>query len=744
MHSESDREPADEGLAGEVDEVELAQGLGLTEALTIGVGTMIGAGIFVLPGFIIGKAGPAAVLSFALGGVIALFNAMSAAEVATGMPKSGGGYYCISRALGPLWGAIIGWGSWSGLIFASAFYAVGFGEYVATVVHVPVTVLAALMTALLVVLNLTGSRAAGQAQNWIVAALVGGLALFIGRGLIGVDPGLLRQDFMPFGAGAVVAGTATLFVAYCGFGEIASMAEEIREPGRNLPRALLGSVVTVSVLYCLVLLICLTLRPYQQLTGPTVVADLAGNLMGSFGRMVILLCAVMATVSSANASIMSASRISFAMGRDGLISDWLNHVHPHFRVPHRAILVTGALILGIIFIGRIEVLAEAAGLLHLLLYGLISLACIVLRGARLSAYKPAYRVPLFPLIPALGALGSLGVAFFMERLTILMGLAIIVFAVGHYVVWTRKRTELRGGWPHFLRRGILEPALECAERWGAAPEDLPTAMVAVGDPAREWARLTIADAMMGSTKGRILAVNVFTAGGDDADRDALLTGYYQTIQARNATMQRLVADLASSRRSVASHVPVATSVFYGLISAAQASSANTVLVGWPEPTAQGTAEPRLLAALDRYLRAHILVFREQGPVPAGSILAVADGGIHGELATSIASQLAAAWRARLTVASLVPVGAGEAEIARAEGELELRVDRMSRAGVRAIPADSVSHLGAEAAFYDMIVLGVPGRPGTDLPSLIAELDDVKAPSLLLVRAHPDQAFDLWM
>ena len=107
-------------------EVELAQSLGLAEAFTIGLGTMIGAGIFVLPGFIVAEVGPAAIISFALGGVIALFNAMAAAEVATGMPKSGGGYYFISRALGPLWGALLGWGSLFGLVFASAFYMVGF------------------------------------------------------------------------------------------------------------------------------------------------------------------------------------------------------------------------------------------------------------------------------------------------------------------------------------------------------------------------------------------------------------------------------------------------------------------------------------------------------------------------------------------------------------------------------------------------------------------------------------------
>ncbi len=452
-------------------EVELAQSLGLFEALTIGIGTMIGAGIFVLPGFIIAEVGPAAVLSFLLGGVIALLNAMAAAEVATGMPKSGGGYYFISRALGPLWGAVLGWGSLFGLVFASAFYMVGFGEYVHTVVHLPVAVYAIGMTVILTGLNLMGSKAAGQLQNLIVAVLIAVLLLFLGRSGGSAEPSLLfHSSFAPFGLGAIFAGTATLFVTYAGFGEIASMAEEIRNPGRNLPRALLGSVISVTILYCLILLVCVILKPWQELTGPTLVADLADELMGPLGKGAILLGAVLATVSSANASIMSASRISFAMGRDSLIWEWLNEVHERFRVPHRAIMVTGALTVLIILVGDIELLAEAAGLLHLLLYGLMSLACIILRGARPAAYQPVFRTPFFPLVPLVGALACFGVIFYMEPLTILLGIIIVAFSLGHYFFWGRRRTELKGEWPYFLRRGILEPGLDWVEKWGALPD----------------------------------------------------------------------------------------------------------------------------------------------------------------------------------------------------------------------------------------------------------------------------------
>lgn len=725
-----------DGGGTEAVEVELAQSLGLLEALTIGIGTMIGAGIFVLPGLIVAEVGPAAVLSFFIGGVIALFNAMAAAEVATGMPKSGGGYYFISRALGPLWGAVLGWGSLFGLVFASAFYMVGFGEYVHTIVGVPVPVYAVGMTALLTGLNLGGSKAAGQLQNLIVAILVVVLLLFLGRGMASADPTFLTgSTFAPFGFGAVLAGTATLFVTYAGFGEIASMAEEIRDPGRNLPFALLGSVLTVTIIYCLVLLVCLALRPWQSLTGPTLVADLAQDLMGPLGRGAILLGAVLATVSSANASIMSASRISFAMGRDALIWEWINEVHPRFRVPHRAIVVTGALTIVVILLGDIELLAEAAGLLHLLLYGLMSVACVVLRGARPAAYQPVFRTPLFPFVPLVGALACFGVIFFMEPVTIYLGLGLIAFALGHYYFWGRHRTEVKGEWPYFLRRSVLEPGMERVERWGAVPDEIPTGIVAVGYPERERARLRLAGALMGPMRGEVSVVSVFRLESrldDDAVRS-----YYQAIEERRHALEAESDLVRESGATVHSHVLVSTTAFRGLLSAAETTHATVLLAGWPGYGPK-EREDALTESLDRHLRAHLMLFREDGPVPARRMLVVMDDTAHGALALLVAARLTSAWEADLTVATMIDADAGDEERSRIEDDLEATVGISVRAGVRAIPtASPEAALEAEAARHDLIILGRSALGVESIAEAVDRLAGVEGCSLILVRSRPD-------
>lgn len=726
-------------------EVELVQSLGLLEAWTIGVGTMIGAGIFVLPGFIIAAAGPAAVLSFLLGGIVALFTAMSAAEVATGMPKSGGAYYVISRALGPAWGAVIGWGSWFGLVFATAFYGVGFAEYVHIYVPLPVSVLAMVMIAGLVLLNLVGTKAAGQAQNLIVVVLVFVLAFFIVITVPAVQPVFLTSDFAPFGVGAIAGGTATLFVTYCGFGEIASMAEEIRDPGRNLPKALIGSVVSVTVLYCVVVLVCVMMRPYQELQSPTLVADLAGDLMGPVGSGAMLAGAVLATVSSANASIMSASRIGFAMGRDEMIWSWVNVVHERFRVPHRAVLVTGAAILLVVLIGDIEFLAEAAGLLHLLMYGLMAVACIVLRGARPVGYRPAYRVPFYPLVPLLGAGGTLAIAFFITPVVILMGVGLSGFAMLHYWFWARSRTSVRGAWPFFLRRNLFEPALEWVERHGAAADELPTAIVTVRNPDREAERLELAAAVMQRSRGRLLALNVFVLKSEERLRQDVYDRYTATIAEREDELRRVVEPFTRTVQ-VTSHVTPSQTALRGIVSAVEVSRASLLYLGWPEAGPEGGgAQLDLHRDLERSARTHLLVYRPGGISPPRRIVVLDDKTPHSRLALLLAARAAAAWDAELVACALVPQDADMEAVADAEAELDARIGAVVPNEVRSLAADSVAVAVREMSrTADLIVLGASMGNERGLLGLIEDLETTRGRSLLLVRAHPAIPVEPWM
>jgi hypothetical protein len=427
------------------------------------------------------------------------------------------------------------------------------------------------------------------------------------------------------------------------------------------------------------------------------------------------------------------------MGRDSLIWEWLNEVHERFRVPHRAIVVTGALTVSVILIGDIELLAEAAGLLHLLLYGLMSLACIILRGAGPAAYKPVFRTPFFPLVPLMGALACFGVIFFMEPITIVMGLGITVFALGHYFLWGRRHTDLKGEWPYFLRRGLLEPGLERVERWGARPDEIPTAIVAVAYPERERSRLRLAGALMGPNKGDVRVVSVFRL--EERLDDSSVQSYYEAIDERDQALKAESHLVREAGATVDSHVLVSATAFRGLVSAAETTGAALLLSGWPGHGPR-KAEEALAESLDRHARTHLVFFREEGPVPAARILALVDDTIHGDLTRLVASRLTEAWDADLTVATRIRQEADEGERLKVEDGLEAGLGVSIRARVRALPAASpLEALEEESDRNDLVIVGVSGMGVESVGEALDLLAPVEGCSLALVRAHPEASLE---
>lgn len=223
---------------------ELARDLGFLEAYTIGVGIMIGTGIFVLPGIVAESAGLAGMVSFAIGGVVSLLTALSLSELATGMPKAGGSYYYVNRAMVSLFGSVVGWSMWAGLMFATAFYMLSFGQYLTYFYgNMPVAGAALAVAVLLVMVNYRGVKEAGSLQTLIVIVLIGLILVFIAFGVLNIEWSVFRP-FNPNGWGAVASTAATVYVAFIGFEVIATRAEEIKDPGRNLPLSMVASVLT--------------------------------------------------------------------------------------------------------------------------------------------------------------------------------------------------------------------------------------------------------------------------------------------------------------------------------------------------------------------------------------------------------------------------------------------------------------------------------------------------------------------
>ncbi|MGM0605323.1 MAG: APC family permease [Halobacteriota archaeon] len=438
---------------------ELERTIGLMGGLTIGIGTMIGAGIFVFPGLAAGQAGPAASASFAIGAVVALLVALPTSELATAMPKSGGGYYFISRGMGAGFGAIVGIGLWLGLVFATAFYLVGFGEYALAVLvelGVPrpstpgpwgiVSVLGVLFGILLTAVSITGTENTTKLQNGVVSLLLGILFVFLLYG--GLDAlGLFGRDqtpetYAPFGTMPILTTAALVFTSYLGFAQIATVAGEMKQPNRNLPLAMVGSVVVVAILYVTTIFVATSAFGSEQLSrlGETAIVEVARAYLGLPGAIAILLAGLLATISSANASILSASRALYATSRDALFPQEVSTINLRYGTPHLALALVGGPTVVLVAVGQTEVLAEVASFLHLVMYGLICVTLLVLRSRSPEWYQPSFTVPGYPLVPIVGAIASFGMIAFMQRASQSIGVIVILATLGWYFLYARDVT----------------------------------------------------------------------------------------------------------------------------------------------------------------------------------------------------------------------------------------------------------------------------------------------------------------
>jgi amino acid transporter len=657
---------------------ELAKDLGLVSAMTIGIGTMIGAGIFVLPGVAANAAGPVVVVSFVVGGLIAMVNALSVSELGTAMPKAGGGYFYINRSLGPLFGSIAGMGDWMGLAFASAFYCIGFGQYLGVFVPLPEVAflnpiqLGALLAGVVFVgVNYIGAKETGGVQTIIVFVLLSILTAFAIAGFLSFDYATLAGagGLAPFGTGAILPATALVFVSFLGYAKIATVAEELKNPGRNLPIAIIGSVAIVTVLYAILVTTMLGVISWPELSLDAPVAQAAAvsfpssigpiGGVGAAAAAVMTVGALLATASSANASILASARINFAMGRDRIVTNWLNEIHVKYATPYRSIVVTGALIVVFIAVlGRdIAVLAKAASVLHLIVYALMNVGLIVFREAEVPEYDPAFEVPLYPITPILGAVLSLGLVAFMDSVEIALSGAFVVAAVLWYFLYARRNTAREGVLGDYIRRREAElpdRVVEAADAVAPTGTEGPTIMVALANPRTEHALITLGGLLAKHRGGRVLATHIVTV----PDQTSLATAA-ENRDRIDASSESLLA--SAKEDAEAFDVPIETKTILShrgiaeVFDAARTNDADTVVMGYGGAKFAGGRVQGPLDDLTHDLPCDFLVLDGQ-KLDVSDVLVPTAGGASSDLSAEVARALREAAGAEVALLHVVETG----------------------------------------------------------------------------------------
>ncbi len=470
-------------MAAEPEDVErLEKRLGLVDVYAICTGAMFASGFFLLPGVAAARAGPAVILAYAASTLLMVPGLLSMAELSSAMPRAGGSYFFVHRSLGPLAGTVAGLGNWLALIFKSAFALVGMGAYLAIFVDVPIQPLAVGLTVAFATLNVLGAKETARLQAWLVAALMAIMTFYVVQGgfnLLGAEARTLAgENLSPFfttGFAPVASTVGLVFVSYGGLTKVAAAAEEIENLDRNLPLGMLLSLVSVGFIYVAgVTLMVAFVEPealHEDLTPVATAGDVfLGWLPGPTGLILVVIAAIAAFASTANAGILTASRYPLAMARDRLTWSGFDRIG-RFGTPTLGIIVTSTLMIVAILFLDVERLASAGSAFLLLIFALINLAVLIFRESQIAAYVPGFRSPLYPWMQIFGVITTVGLIIALGAIYVVFVLLIVVIAAVWYRFYVRSRAARRGAvYSLFLRLGQLRDQGVDQELWGILQE----------------------------------------------------------------------------------------------------------------------------------------------------------------------------------------------------------------------------------------------------------------------------------
>ena len=386
---------------------QLRKQLGALDVFAVAAGAMISSGLFVLPAIAFTEAGPAVILSYLFASILIIPSVLSKAELSTAMPRAGGTYFFVERSLGPIWGLFSGLANWFSVALKSAFAIVGMALLIEVVLQMifPVQLepwhfktIAVLCCLAFTALNIISVKHTSRFQVLLVGILLTILALFVLFGVSSVEA-VRYKGFIEKGWAAVFATSGLVFISFGGLTKVASIAEEVKYPGKNLPLGMILAWFAVTVFYLGVIIITVGVIDGQELAASHIPISLAASkFMGSAGFAILGLAAIAAFVTTANGGILAASRSPLAMSRDRLLPPLLAHINSRFKTPHISILLTGGFMIAAIVFLDIVVLVKTASTLMIILFILDNASVIIMRESRIQSYRPMFKSPLYPYI----------------------------------------------------------------------------------------------------------------------------------------------------------------------------------------------------------------------------------------------------------------------------------------------------------------------------------------------------------
>jgi len=648
-----------------VHETQLSRDLREFDITMIGVGAMIGAGIFVLTGIAAGTAGPALMLSFALNGVVTIFTAMVYAELGSAIPEAGGGYLWVKEALGRSNGFLAGWMSWFSHAVAGSLYALGFGAYFGLLLeegfglHIPglsgpflEKALAVLIALVFLYINYRGASEMGLAGNIVTLGKLLTIGLFVIFGfirMVGIENVVDKfTPFFPEGYGAVFVAMGITFIAFEGYEIIVQAGEEVQNPRRSIPRAVFWSLIIVVPIYVLVAIVSVgaiqspeagqTTWQFLGLHKELGLVEAARQFM-PLGTLILLFGGLLSTISALNATTYSSTRVAFAMGRDNVLPKAFARVHPVRKTPYFSLIVTGAIIIFMIIAIPIEDVAAAADVMFLLLFLQVNYAVIRIREEFGDRLNYGYLMPFYPYVPIIGIVTKAFLAVYLYRfsptawysagLWILAGLAI-------FFVWSRSRLE-----------EAERPRIAYEEKEGIRKG--ARLLVPVADPTHVGTEMAIATALARDQEADLVALNVVRV----PSQLPLSEGVKFVDSAQDVLKAVDDFEQQTGGRAIHKVVAVGHQISDVIHRTARAEEASLIVLGWKGRVHEARIHGSVADAVLHNPPADIVMVKDNGlPEKVQSVGVGVSPGLHAQKALRTAISLARGFDAKLRVFSL--------------------------------------------------------------------------------------------
>jgi basic amino acid/polyamine antiporter, APA family len=699
-------------------EVHLSREMGVMDATLIGVGAMIGAGIFVLTGIAAGVAGPALIITFSLNGMVALLTAFSYAELGSCYHDAGGGYLWVKEGL-PKWnGFISGWMSWFAHAVACSLYALGFSAYFGLVLQEfnialpqwgflsPQKILAVLAALGFAYINFRGASETGKVGNFVTIAKIIILMIFIGFGINMLyhkpDWTAAFHPFMPNGWGGVFKAMGLTFIAFQGFEVISQCSEEIKNPKRNIPRAVFLSLIIVIPIYLLIAVTAIGtvapggMTPWDYLAShkETALVEVAKTFFTGGGIM-LLIGGIISTMSALNATIYSSSRVAYAMGKDRNFPAFFGKVHKKKFTPHLSILFSFFIVVTMAVSLPIEDVASAADIMFLLLFLQVNITLIRMRKKRPDLDR-GFFTPLFPYLTIVGIAMLLFLAIYMFNYSPTAWIVTIVWvAIGLFVYKTyASKREIE----HVRKVKSLE-RLEKKEYKILVPLSNKRTVVGLSKVAEAIARKNSAEI-------------IFLRVNEVAEGSKLLTGVVETKTANE------LFEIAQSVVNV-SNIPsrsifnVSHRISQGIINTATEEECNFIVVGRAKnPDFMERFFSSIIDSVISKAPCEIAVLHGELPQNKIKKILIPFGyDIHTMLATEIAPAFVDYFNCEIKIVLVFEPGTSENEKNEREKKLQALLSQNSLSAELKIldDVDILQGILHEAADSDLILMG--GRSG---------------------------------